>query len=228
LSNKPVITIDGPAGAGKTTVSQHIANAYHFIWVDTGALYRGIALVSKQNGIDFNNDKKLDDLCRSLNLHFVRKNNQLYLFNYDQDISQEIRMPEISLLASKISAIPLVRNYLLDVQRQFGKEGGAVFEGRDMGTVVFPDADIKFFLNADHIVRAKRRYKELQAKGIQTNLESLSEEMKQRDIQDQSRKIAPLMPSPDAIHIDCSTMDIDQVVQKMCLEIDKKLKGQYA
>ena len=228
MSKKPVITIDGPAGAGKTTVSQRIANAYKYIWVDTGALYRGVALFSKQNSIDATDNQGLEHLLHSLNLQFVRKNNQLYLFNHDQDISEEIRMPEISLLASRISANPLVRNYLLDVQRQLGKQGGSVFEGRDMGTIVFPNADIKFFLNADHVVRAKRRYHELLAKGIQTNLESLSKEMQQRDTQDQKRKIAPLVPSPDAIHIDCSKMDIDQVVQKMCLEIDKKLQGQYA
>jgi len=223
LSKKLVITIDGPAGAGKTTVSQRIANVYQYIWVDTGALYRGVALVSKQKAIDINDDTQLDHLCHSLQLHFVRTGNQLNLYNRDQDISQDIRMPEISLLASEISAKPLVRKYLLDVQRQFGKAGGAVFEGRDMGTVVFPDADIKFFLNADHEVRAKRRFDECLAKGIQTSFETMSNEMKQRDTQDQSRKIAPLIPAHDAIHIDCSKMDIDQVVQKMCMDIDKKL-----
>ena len=223
MSKKLVITIDGPAGAGKTTVSQRIANVYQYIWVDTGALYRGVALVSKQKAIDINDDTQLDHLCHSLQLHFVRTGNQLNLYNRDQDISQDIRMPEISLLASEISAKPLVRKYLLDVQRQFGKAGGAVFEGRDMGTVVFPDADIKFFLNADHEVRAKRRFDECLAKGIQTSFETMSNEMKQRDTQDQSRKIAPLIPAHDAIHIDCSKMDIDQVVQKMCMDIDKKL-----
>ena len=227
LKTKPVITIDGPAGAGKTTVSQRIANVYKYIWVDTGALYRGVALISKQKNIDVNDDTKLNQLCHSLHLHFVRKENQLKLYNHDLDISQDIRMPEISLLASKISALPLVRQYLLDVQRQFAKQGGAVFEGRDMGTVVFPDADIKFFLNADHAIRAKRRYQECQAKGIKTNLETMSKDMKQRDMQDQNRKIAPLTPASDAIHIDCSQMDIDQVVKQMCEEIDKRIKGQY-
>lgn len=228
MNNKPLITIDGPAGAGKTTVSQRIANVYQYIWVDTGALYRGVALISKQKGIDVSNDKGLDHLCHSLNLQFVRKGDQLHLFNHDQDISKDIRMPEISLLASAISAHPLVRQYLLDVQRHLGKQGGAVFEGRDMGTVVFPDADIKFFLNADHSVRAKRRYEECCAKGIETSLETMAHEMKQRDTQDQNRKIAPLIPASDAILIDCSKMGIDQVVQRMCIEIDKKLKGQYA
>ena len=223
-----MITIDGPAGAGKTTVSQRIANAYQYIWVDTGALYRGVALISQQKGINVNDDMVLDQLCQSLHLHFIRKGDKLNLFNHDQNISNDIRMPEISLLASKISANPLVRQYLLDVQRQLGKQGGAVFEGRDMGTVVFPDADIKFFLNADHVVRAKRRYEECLAQGIETSLEIMSKEMKQRDTQDQNREIAPLIPAPDAIHINCSKMDIDQVVQRMCIEIDKKLKGQYA
>jgi len=222
LEKKPVITIDGPAGAGKTTVSQRIANIYQYTRVDTGALYRGIALIAKQNEIDINDDNELNHFCQSLQLHFVREGEQLHLYNHNKNISRDIRMPEISLLASEISANPLVRQYLLDVQRQLGKEGGTVFEGRDMGTVVFPDADIKFFLNADHSVRAQRRFDECLEKGIKTTFETMSKEMKQRDTQDQKRKIAPLVPAPDAIHIDCSKMDIDQVVQQMCLEIDKK------
>lgn len=226
MSHKPVITIDGPAGAGKTTVSQRIANVYQYIWVDTGALYRGVALVSKQKGIDISKDEELVQLCNSLNLHFVRIDEQLKLHNHDQNISNDIRMPEISLLASTVSAHPVVRQYLLDVQRHLGKQGGAVFEGRDMGTVVFPDADIKFFLNADHSIRAKRRYEECCAKGIETSLEKMSKEMKQRDTQDQNRKIAPLIPASDAILIDCSKMNIDQVLQRMCMAIDNKLRGQ--
>ena len=225
MKQPPVITIDGPAGAGKTTVSQRIANVYQYTRVDTGALYRGIALIAKQKGININDDTELNHLCKSLHLHFVRKEDQLNLYNHDQDISNDIRMPDISLMASEISAKPLVRDYLLDVQRLLGKKGGVVFEGRDMGTVVFPDAEIKFFLNADHTVRAKRRFEECCAKGISTSLQLMSKEMKQRDTQDQNRKIAPLIPAPDAIHIDCSNMDIDQVVQRMCMEIDKILKG---
>ncbi|ETR72414.1 MAG: cytidylate kinase [Candidatus Magnetoglobus multicellularis str. Araruama] len=223
MNKKPVITIDGPAGAGKTTVSQRIANIYQYIWVDTGALYRGVALAAMQKGIAVNDNAELDHLCHSLNLHFVREDNQLKLYNFDQNISNAIRTPEVTMMASKISAKPLVRQYLLDVQRKLGCQGGAVFEGRDMGTVVFPDADIKFFLVADHEIRAQRRYKECLEKSIKTSLAELSNDMKQRDEQDQQRKIAPLKPAKDAIHIDCTSMDIDQVVQRMCLEINTKI-----
>ncbi|MBF0449366.1 MAG: (d)CMP kinase [Candidatus Magnetomorum sp.] len=220
--NKPVITIDGPAGSGKTTVSQIIANIYHLIWVDTGALYRAVALVSKQTGVAADDIQGLDQLCHSLKLTFVQQAGGRFLFNHETDISQDIRTPEISMLASRVSAQPVVRHYLLNVQRQLGKQGGAVFEGRDMGTVVFPDADIKFFLFADHTVRAKRRYKELQEKSVPVNFDTLSKEIKQRDRQDQQRKIAPLKPSEDAIHIDCSHLEIDDVVNRMRENIDKK------
>jgi len=225
LSKQPVITIDGPAGAGKTTVSQRIANRYQFIWVDTGALYRGITLVAREKGIAPDDSAGLEKVCHSMNLHFVRKGTQLNLFNHDQDLSAAIRTPEISLLASKVSAQPVVRQYLLSVQRQFANQGGAVFEGRDMGTVVFPDADIKFFLDANHDVRTRRRFDELQKKSIQTSFDTLSKEMKQRDLQDKNRDIAPLKAAPDAIHIDASEMSIDAVVNKMALEINKQLKG---
>jgi cytidylate kinase len=219
---KPVITIDGPAGSGKTTVSQIIAKMFHLIWVDTGALYRAVALVAKEEGIADNDIQGLEQVCQSLHLNFVQKNNERFLFNHKTDISTSIRRPEISMLASKVSAQPVVREYLLSVQRQLGQQGGAVFEGRDMGTVVFPDADIKFFLFADHTIRAKRRFKELQEKAIQTTFETLSQEMKQRDSQDQNRKIAPLKPADDAIHMDCTEMNIDEVVHEMKHHILKK------
>ncbi|KPA17329.1 Cytidylate kinase [Candidatus Magnetomorum sp. HK-1] len=218
---KPVITIDGPAGSGKTTVSQRIAKVYRLIWVDTGALYRGVALISKQSGVASDDLKGLEQLCQSLRLTFVRKGERLLLYNHETDISDAIRTPEISMLASSVSAQPVVRQYLLDVQRQLGKQG-AVLEGRDMGTVVFPNADIKFFLFADHTVRAKRRFKELQEKSIDASFEKLSNEIKQRDLQDQNRDVAPLKPAEDAIHIDCSDMGIDEVVIKMQKEIDRK------
>ena len=218
---KPIITIDGPAGSGKTTVSKLIANYYNLIWVDTGALYRGVALISKQKGVAPDDIKGLEQLFQSLKLNFVRKDSKLLLYNHEHDISDEIRSPEISMLASSISAQPVVRKYLLDVQRQLGKQG-AVLEGRDMGTVVFPNADIKFYLFADHTVRAKRRFKELQEKSIEASFEKLSKEIEQRDLQDQNREIAPLKPAEDAIKIDCSEMDINEVEIKMREYIDKK------
>jgi len=218
---KPIITIDGPAGSGKTTVSKLIANYYNLIWVDTGALYRGVALISKQKGVAPDDIKGLEQLFQSLKLNFIRKEGKLLLYNHENDISDEIRSPEISMLASSISAQPVVRKYLLDVQRQLGKQG-AVLEGRDMGTVVFPNADIKFYLFADHTVRAKRRFKELQEKSIEASFEKLSKEIEQRDLQDQNREIAPLKPAEDAIKIDCSEMDINEVEIKMREYIDQK------
>lgn len=225
MKKKLIITIDGPAGSGKTTVSQCIANFYQYTRVDTGALYRGIGVMTKIKGVDYRYDDQLDKLCQSLDLHFVREGDQLLLYNHDLNLTDAIRLPDISLLASDLSVNPLVRNYLFDLQRQLGKDGGVVVEGRDMGTVVFPEADVKFFLTAEPSVRARRRHREYIALGIYMSENLMTKEMEIRDEKDRNRKIAPLIPAPDAIHVDSSMMDLKQVVTYMCQEIDKKLEG---
>ena len=146
--NRPIITIDGPGGAGKTTVSRILAEKLGYRYIDTGALYRAIALAVKSTQIDPDNPDEMEALCRSLELKFVWIDNKLSLLSNGADITAKIRTPEVTMLASAVSAKPIVRRYLLELQRELGKNGGAVFEGRDMGTVVFPEAKIKFFLDA--------------------------------------------------------------------------------
>lgn len=209
-----LITIDGPAGAGKTTVSRMLADRLSYKYIDTGALYRGVALEAKAAGIPPEDDESLENLCRSLKLEFVRTENGTRLFSNGSDISDQIRTPEITMLSSAFSARPVVRAYLLDVQREMGREKGAVFEGRDMGTVVFPDADVKFFLTASCKARAARRYKEFAGKNGQT-LEDVERDIRQRDENDSSRAVAPLKPAEDAIHVDSGELSAEGVVEQM-------------
>lgn len=211
---KLLITIDGPAGAGKTTVSRALADRLGYRYVDTGALYRGVALAVKTQGIDPQNDAELKALCQGLKLAFVFKDGRLRLISNGQDISDRIRTPEITMLASTVSARPVVREYLLDLQRDIGRQRAAVFEGRDMGTVIFPQADKKFFLDAATRKRARRRFDEMKSKSSQT-LEEVERDMQQRDQNDSTRQLAPLMPARDAIIIDSTDLTVEQVVEVM-------------
>lgn len=209
-----VITIDGPAGAGKTTVSRILADRLGYRYVDTGALYRGVAFELKARGLSPEDDKGLENLCAALDIKLVRNDKGVCLLSADRDITGQIRTPEITMLASAVSARPVVRTYLLDLQRKMGREKKVVFEGRDMGTVVFPNADVKFFLNASLKKRAFRRYLEFVSKVSQT-LEEVENDMKRRDKNDASRAIAPLKPAKDAIMMDSSEMTVENVVERM-------------
>lgn len=219
-----VVTIDGPAGAGKTTVSRILAQRLGYKYIDTGALYRGIALHVMESGIDPENEAALSTLCRNLDLKFERSDEGLRLFLNGKDVSEKIRTPEITMLASAVSAKPVVRHFLLDVQRRMGKEKGAVFEGRDMGTVVFPEAEMKFFLDASLSQRADRRYREL-AKDPSITRQQVEADMRQRDHNDSTRDLAPLKPANDATIIDSSTIPADKVVEKMLSLIEIRLKS---
>lgn len=214
-----IITIDGPAGAGKTTVSKLLSKKLKCVYVDTGALYRGVAYEIQRQDIDWENDTVLKDFLKDLNLNFVMKEDDFILISSNQDITNLIRTPEISLLASSSSAKPQVRAALLDIQRNIAKTKDAVFEGRDMGTVVFPDAAVKFFLFADLSIRAKRRFNEMpdQTKDINR----VQKEIQIRDHNDSQRKTAPLKPAKDAIEINASFLTIEQVVDKMLKIIEK-------
>jgi len=217
--NTRIITIDGPAGAGKTTVSRMLSKKLGCVYVDTGALYRAVAYEIQRQGIDWEKDEKLEVFLKHLDLNFLLKKDSFILISSGRDITNFIRTPEISMLASASSAKPQVRAALLDIQRNIAKTKDAVFEGRDMGTMVFPHAPHKFFLYADLSVRAKRRYNEMPDET--KDIKQVQEEMKTRDGNDSQRKTAPLKPAEDAIKIDATFLTIEQVVEKMLKCINK-------
>ena len=222
---KPLlITIDGPAGAGKTTVSRALADRLGYTYVDTGALYRGVAREMKVRQVDPEDEKGLAGVLADLDLRFVRRDRDLRLLSAGVDITGEIRNPEITMLASAASARPEVRRALLALQRRLGAEKSAVFEGRDMGTVVFPDADVKFFLIADLHVRARRRYLEL-AGDPGLSLEQVEKDMQKRDANDAGRCIAPLKAAGDAVYIDSTSRDATAVVDEMMAVIRDTGRG---
>jgi cytidylate kinase len=216
---KLLITIDGPAGAGKTTVSRALAERLGYRYIDTGALYRGLAYEVSRRGIEALDDDELKGLCRQLQLSFVTNEKGLRLYSGKTDISDHIRTHEISMLASAVSAKSVVRQYLLEIQRDMGRQKAAVFEGRDMGTVVFPGADVKFFLDASPKIRALRRFQESDAKSAHS-LREVQKDIQQRDTNDSARKLAPLRPADDAIRIDSSELSVDQVVDLMLSYIE--------
>ena len=213
-----IITIDGPAGAGKTTISKLLAKELGCVYVDTGALYRGVAYEIKNQEIDWENDICLEAFLKNLDLNFNRVKETLLLTSSKKDITPYIRTPEITMLASASSAKPQVRSALLDIQKNIAQSQDAVFEGRDMGTVVFPDAPFKFFLFADLSIRAKRRYEEMP----EADIKEVQQEMEKRDANDSQRKEAPLMAAPDAVKIDSSHLTIPEVVDKIIDYIQKK------
>ena len=215
-----IITIDGPAGAGKTTVSRELADRLNYKYIDTGALYRGVAFEARCAGVSQDDDIGLENLCSTLNLNFVKDERGLRLLSNNSDITDQIRTPEISMMSSAVSARPVVRKYLLDLQRNMGGEKGVVFEGRDMGTVVFQDADKKFYLDASQKVRAIRRYRELESKTSQT-LEEVEREIRLRDENDEKREVAPMKPANDALIVDSTDLSVNEVVEMMLAYILK-------
>jgi len=219
-----LITIDGPSGAGKTTVSHRLAKRLGYTYVDTGALYRAVALAALSEGCSPHDDKRLAEICGHLVLKFENSSEGPRLYSNGKDITDHIRTSEITMLASAVSARSVVREYLLDVQREMGKQGSVVFEGRDMGTVVFPQADVKFYLDADPDTRALRRYKEVLETDPAISLSGVKKAMKKRDEDDSSRTLAPLKPSDDAVIIDSTFLDIEQVVDKMLTYIGVREK----
>ena len=222
---KPLlITIDGPAGAGKTTVSRKLADRLGYRYIDTGALYRGIALHALEKGLAPDDDAGLGELCRDLDLRFARHDGGITLMANGRDVSTLIRTPEVTMMASAVSARPVVRQFLLDVQKALGREKSAVFEGRDMGTVVFPDADVKFFLDADVKARSLRRFSELPESSGQT-LDQVARDMRKRDRDDSSRQLAPLKPAPDAILVDSTELTVAAVLEKMLSKIHQLSKS---
>jgi len=224
---RPIVAIDGPAGAGKSTVARRLADALGFVLVDTGALYRAVALAAERAQVPWTEGPSLGELTRGIvsrgALAFERDPSRGVLVLLDgRDVTEEIRTPEMGMGASTVSAHKEVRDALLDVQRQAGRAGGVVLEGRDIGTVVFPDAEVKFFLTARPEVRAERRHKELAAKGVPATLSQTLDEVRRRDEQDSTRPVAPLRQAPDAILIDNSAWSIDETVRVMAERVRER------
>lgn len=213
---RPVIAIDGPAGAGKSTASRRLAERLGFVLVDTGALYRGVALAAREAGVCWDDGPALGELARTLDLRFeTGDGGEPRLRMNGRDRSRDIRTPEVARGASRVSAHPPVREALLDLQRRLGADGGVVLEGRDIGTVVFPDAEVKVFLTASPETRARRRLGDLRARGMQADYEATLAEIRERDERDSSRPVAPLRPAEDAIVLDTSDLDLPQVVDRL-------------
>jgi CMP/dCMP kinase len=217
---KSVVTIDGPAGAGKTTVSRMLADRLGYRYIDTGALYRAIALAALEGCIDSKDDGALGKMCAALSLRYVLTEKGPRLLSNGRDVTDRLRTPEITMLASAVSARPVVRRFLMDVQRAMGREKGAVFEGRDMGTVVFPDADVKFYLDAPEKIRAMRRFLELRPK-TELTFEEVERDLVRRDKNDSTRVEAPLKPAEDAIRIDSADLSPAEVVTVMLGHIER-------
>jgi CMP/dCMP kinase len=214
---RPVVAIDGPAGAGKSTVTQRVAGALGYTRVDTGALYRAVALIASERGIDLSNGPAVgavaSDLAQPSAVELSTSGDQVTVRVEGRDVTEALRSREASLGASIVSQAPEVRSALLALQRQLGSGGGVVLEGRDIGTVVFPDAEAKFYLTASTKVRAERRQAELAQKGEAPPLAEIMAEVADRDRRDTERPVAPLVQAPDAIVVDSSDMTIDEVVE---------------
>jgi CMP/dCMP kinase len=233
----PVVAIDGPAGTGKSSATSRLADALHYVHVDTGALYRAIAfltlrrLVSKDEPVPDVEKEALiaTEISKTIHLEFRRMPKKMpanRIFANSKDLTDYIRTPEVSSAASRISAVPAVRASLLGLQRRLGCAGKAILEGRDIGTIIFPDADLKFFLTASVEERAKRRLSELEATGLDVpSFEEVKRQIGERDHSDSTRKVAPLKKASDSIEIDTTSMTLDEVVKSMEEHVRRKLGG---
>lgn len=215
MSDIPVLTIDGPSGSGKGTLAQRMAEKLGWHYLDSGAIYRVLALAALKHAIDLTDERALTVLAEKLNVQFLLAQGQLQVILEDVDVSLLIRSEQAGNAASKVAALPAVRAALLQRQRDFRQAPGLVTDGRDMGTVVFPDAPFKVFLTASVEVRAQRRYKQLKEKGIGSNLSDLVAEISERDERDTQRQVAPLRPAADAVILDSTQLGIEAVVEKV-------------
>ncbi len=217
------VAIDGPAGAGKSTIAKMLSRKLGFIYVDTGALYRSIGYYSILNGIDYKDNVKVSNLLNTINIDLKIKDDRQYVYINNIDVTDKIRTPEVSMAASSVSAIPRVREFLLNLQKQIAVKNNVIMDGRDIGTVVLPDAKVKIFLTASSEERAKRRYDDLIKENKNIVFEDVLKDIKQRDYNDSTRKIAPLKPADDAKIVDTTGETLEQSVSRLYSIIKEQL-----
>lgn len=218
------IAIDGPSGAGKSSLAKRVSKAFGFIYVDTGAIYRTVGLEAARRGIDRRSESAVAAMLPEL--HIEMKYNEAgeqRMYLNGEDVSEAIRMPEISIAASDVSALPAVRAFLLDMQRRMARENDVIMDGRDIGTVVLPDAELKIYLTASAEARAQRRMLELRGKGVESSFEDVLRDIVYRDEQDTNRAVAPLRRADDAVLMDTSDIDFEQSFGLMCSIIKEHL-----
>lgn len=223
-----IIAIDGPVGAGKSTAARLLARRLGYHYIDSGAMYRALAWKALQEGVGLDDERRLRRLAHAIAITLEPSGDREMIFVDGQEISRQIREREVEQASSKISTLAVVRREMVARQRALATQGGVVMEGRDIGTVVFPDADVKFYLEARLEMRARRRYLEARSAGVTRGLQELAEEIKVRDARDMGRRASPLRKADDAITIDTTTLDVLQVVEAMEEEIRRKvpaLKG---
>lgn len=217
------VAIDGPVGAGKSTIARTAAERLNFIYCDTGALYRAVGLYCHRNGVNLNDPAAIAVNMKDIHADIRLTDGVQRIFLNGEDVSEEIRLPEISMAASAVSAVPEVRAALLDLQRGIAEKNNVIMDGRDIGTVVLPNADVKIFLTAKPEIRAKRRYDELTAKGADVTFEEVLNDLNRRDYNDSHRAAAPLKQAADAVLADTSELDFDQSVDLICGLIKERL-----
>ena len=217
------IAIDGPSGAGKSTISRKAAEKFGFIYVDTGAIYRTIGLATKIRGVSLDDTAAVIELLPTLEIELKYNDaGEQHMYLDGNDVSRDIRLPEVSMLASQVSAIPAVREFLVDLQRGMAEKYDVIMDGRDIGTVILPNADLKIFLTADVRDRAHRRYEELRAKGMEKPFDEVLAEMEKRDEQDTQRAAAPLKAADDAVLLDTSGNTLEESIDEVCRLISEK------
>ena len=225
IMKKIIVAIDGPAASGKSSTARRLARSLGYVYIDSGAMYRACALAAIRAHLDIHNSAEILNMLSLIDIRLEQSEAGNRVILNGDDVSEAIRSEEISRLASDISAIPIVRDRMVELQRQMALEGGVVMDGRDIGTVVFPQAEVKFFMIADVCERAKRRYKELQDKGIEADIEIVLSELQIRDENDTNRAIAPLKPAPDSILIDTSRLSLDEQVAILRQHIKQRVES---
>jgi len=224
--SRPIVAIDGPAGAGKSTVAKGVADRLGYLYIDTGAMYRAVAWKALEANVPISDQQAVVALAMRTDVSLATINGEQHVFADGEDVSQAIRGPEATWASSPVSALPGVRKRLVELQRNMAADGGVVMEGRDIGTVVFPHAEVKIFLTATAEERARRRVEQMREMGIQADPAKIAAEMRERDLRDSSRADSPLQQAPDAVLLDTDGMSVEQVIDAIIAIHNQKVSGQ--